>query len=162
MHRWALGRLRGPRLGLFSYPKAVPLEALGHLDRVGLAAQVLQRADTLSGGEQQRVAVALRSRKATAVLSRAVCGRRSRCARRSTPTLAPESTAESCNVSAPRTHGRGLVTAVTCDYLPSGLLAAVLRTPTGLGSGRRFGRAGWLRDRPGGPARRAVAGLSCP
>ncbi|WP_026361383.1 phosphonate ABC transporter ATP-binding protein [Amycolatopsis nigrescens] len=54
----ALGRLRGPRLGLVSYPKAVRLEALGHLDRVGLGPQAFQRADTLSGGQQQRVAVA--------------------------------------------------------------------------------------------------------
>ncbi|WP_236792748.1 phosphonate ABC transporter ATP-binding protein [Amycolatopsis sp. GM8] len=53
-----LGRLRGPRLGLPSYPKAVRLEALGHLERVGLAPQAFQRADTLSGGQQQRVAVA--------------------------------------------------------------------------------------------------------
>lgn len=66
------------------------------------------------------------------------------------------------NVSGRELIGRGLVTAFASDYLPSGLLAAVLRAPTGLGSGRRFGRAGWLRDRPGGPARRAVAGLSCP
>ncbi|MFI5613070.1 phosphonate ABC transporter ATP-binding protein [Amycolatopsis sp. NPDC051903] len=54
----ALGRLRGPRLGLFTYPKSVRLEALGHLDRVGLLDRAFQRADTLSGGQQQRVAVA--------------------------------------------------------------------------------------------------------
>ncbi|UGY91626.1 phosphonate ABC transporter ATP-binding protein [Streptomyces gobiensis] len=54
----ALGRLRGPRLGLLSYPKKVRREALEHLDRVGLGAQALQRADTLSGGQQQRAAVA--------------------------------------------------------------------------------------------------------
>jgi phosphonate transport system ATP-binding protein len=54
----ALGVLRGPRLGLFSYPRGVRQEALGHLERVGLADRAFQRADTLSGGQQQRVAVA--------------------------------------------------------------------------------------------------------
>jgi len=54
----ALGRLRGPRLGLLSYPRAVRVEALEHLERVGLAPQAFQRADTLSGGQQQRAAVA--------------------------------------------------------------------------------------------------------
>lgn len=54
----ALGRLTGPRLGLLSYPKQLRVEALEHLDRVGLAGQVFQRTDTLSGGQQQRVAVA--------------------------------------------------------------------------------------------------------
>ncbi|HVX42923.1 MAG TPA: phosphonate ABC transporter ATP-binding protein [Mycobacteriales bacterium] len=54
----ALGRLRGPRLGLLSYPKSVRAEALGELDRVGLADRAFQRADTLSGGQQQRVAIA--------------------------------------------------------------------------------------------------------
>jgi phosphonate transport system ATP-binding protein len=54
----ALGRLRGPRLGLSTYPKAVRREALEHLDRVGLADRAFQRANTLSGGQQQRVAVA--------------------------------------------------------------------------------------------------------
>jgi phosphonate transport system ATP-binding protein len=54
----ALGRLRGPRLGLPTYPKAVRREGLEHLDRVGLADRAFQRAETLSGGQQQRVAVA--------------------------------------------------------------------------------------------------------
>jgi len=54
----ALGRLTGPRLGLFSYPRAVRRAALEQLDRVGLADQRFQRAGTLSGGQQQRVAVA--------------------------------------------------------------------------------------------------------
>ncbi|MEU1303719.1 phosphonate ABC transporter ATP-binding protein [Streptomyces shenzhenensis] len=54
----ALGSLRGPRLGLFSYPRAVREAALGRLERVGLADWAFQRADTLSGGQQQRVAVA--------------------------------------------------------------------------------------------------------
>jgi phosphonate transport system ATP-binding protein len=54
----ALGRLRGPRLGLPTYPKAVRREGLEHLDRVGLADRAFQRADTLAGGQQQRVAVA--------------------------------------------------------------------------------------------------------
>ena len=52
------GRLRGPRLGLFSYPQVLRREALAHLDRVGLQDRAFQRADTLSGGQQQRVAVA--------------------------------------------------------------------------------------------------------
>jgi len=54
----ALGRLRGPRLGLATYPRALRREALERLDRVGLADRAFQRADTLSGGQQQRVAVA--------------------------------------------------------------------------------------------------------
>jgi phosphonate transport system ATP-binding protein len=54
----ALGRLRGPRLGLPTYPRQLRREALAHLDRVGLLRQAFQRADTLSGGQQQRVAVA--------------------------------------------------------------------------------------------------------
>ncbi|MGQ0574931.1 MAG: phosphonate ABC transporter ATP-binding protein [Pseudonocardia sp.] len=54
----ALGRLRGPRLGLPTYPAGLRREALEHLDRVGLADRAFQRADTLSGGQQQRVAVA--------------------------------------------------------------------------------------------------------
>jgi phosphonate transport system ATP-binding protein len=54
----ALGRLRGPRLGLASYPRGVRQEALEHLDRVGLADRAFQRAGTLSGGQQQRVSVA--------------------------------------------------------------------------------------------------------
>ncbi|WP_372350843.1 phosphonate ABC transporter ATP-binding protein [Streptomyces sp. KL116D] len=54
----ALGSLRGPRLGLPTYPKAVRERALDGLEQVGLAAHAFQRADTLSGGQQQRVAVA--------------------------------------------------------------------------------------------------------
>lgn len=54
----ALGSLRGPRIGLFSYPKTVRQRALEQLERVGLADQRFQRADTLSGGQQQRAAVA--------------------------------------------------------------------------------------------------------
>lgn len=53
-----LGSLRGPRLSLLSYPRAVRREALEQLDRVGLADRAHQRADTLSGGQQQRVAIA--------------------------------------------------------------------------------------------------------
>ncbi|MFT9472538.1 ATP-binding cassette domain-containing protein [Streptomyces sp. 11-1-2] len=53
-----LGSLRGPRLGLLSYPRAVRERALDGLEQVGLAAHAFQRADTLSGGQQQRVAVA--------------------------------------------------------------------------------------------------------
>lgn len=54
----ALGSLRGPRFGLWSYPRQVRERALDQLERVGLADQRFQRADTLSGGQQQRVAVA--------------------------------------------------------------------------------------------------------
>ncbi|NDG35874.1 MAG: ATP-binding cassette domain-containing protein, partial [Betaproteobacteria bacterium] len=54
----ALGRLRGPRYGIWSYPKQMRREAFEHLDRVGLASQAYQRADTLSGGQMQRVAIA--------------------------------------------------------------------------------------------------------
>ncbi|MDS1271334.1 phosphonate ABC transporter ATP-binding protein [Lipingzhangella sp. LS1_29] len=54
----ALGRLRGPRLGLVTYPRTVRTQALEQLDRVGMADRAFQRADTLSGGQQQRVAVA--------------------------------------------------------------------------------------------------------
>lgn len=54
----ALGRLRGPRLGVLGYRIVDRREALEHLDRVGLADQAFQRADTLSGGQQQRVAIA--------------------------------------------------------------------------------------------------------
>lgn len=54
----ALGQLRGPRLGLPTYPKRLRSFALEQLDRVGLADRAFQRADTLSGGQQQRVAIA--------------------------------------------------------------------------------------------------------
>ncbi|MGO1768843.1 MAG: phosphonate ABC transporter ATP-binding protein [Microbacterium sp.] len=53
-----LGALRGPRIGLFSYPRSVKEIAMEHLARVGLADKAFQRADTLSGGQQQRVAIA--------------------------------------------------------------------------------------------------------
>jgi phosphonate transport system ATP-binding protein len=54
----ALGSLRGPRLGVRMYPVALRREALNHLERVGLLDQAFQRADTLSGGQMQRVAIA--------------------------------------------------------------------------------------------------------
>jgi phosphonate transport system ATP-binding protein len=54
----ALGRLRGPRMGLATYPRPVREQALERLAGVGLADWAFQRADTLSGGQQQRVAVA--------------------------------------------------------------------------------------------------------
>ena len=53
-----LARLKGPRMGLWAYPKEFKLAALGHLDRVGLLPKAYQRADELSGGQQQRVAIA--------------------------------------------------------------------------------------------------------
>jgi phosphonate transport system ATP-binding protein len=54
----ALGRMKFPRFGVLSYPRSLRLEALGHLDRVGLADRAFQRTDTLSGGQQQRVGIA--------------------------------------------------------------------------------------------------------
>lgn len=54
----ALGSLRGPRFGVASYPLALRKRALDHLDRVGLADYAFQRADTLSGGQMQRTAIA--------------------------------------------------------------------------------------------------------
>ena len=54
----ALGRLRGPRYGVLSYPKSLRREALEQLERVGLGDRAFQRTDTLSGGQQQRVAIA--------------------------------------------------------------------------------------------------------
>ncbi len=54
----ALGRIKFPRLGVLSYPRSLRLEALSHLERVGLDERAFQRSDTLSGGQQQRVAIA--------------------------------------------------------------------------------------------------------
>jgi len=54
----ASARIRGPRLGAWSYPKALRIQAMAHLDRVGLAEVAVQRTDTLSGGQLQRVAIA--------------------------------------------------------------------------------------------------------
>ena len=54
----ALGRLNGPRYGVWSYPKHLRSEAFDHLERVGLVNQAYQRADTLSGGEAQRIKLA--------------------------------------------------------------------------------------------------------
>ena len=54
----ALGRLRGPRYGVWSYPRALRDLALSQLERVDLSRQAYQRADTLSGGQMQRVAIA--------------------------------------------------------------------------------------------------------
>lgn len=54
----ALGSLKGPRYGVWSYPKILRSQAFDQLDRVGLANQAYQRADTLSGGQMQRVAIA--------------------------------------------------------------------------------------------------------
>jgi phosphonate transport system ATP-binding protein len=54
----ALGRIRCPRAGVLAYPRSLRLEALAHLDRVGMADRAFQRSDTLSGGQQQRVAIA--------------------------------------------------------------------------------------------------------
>lgn len=54
----ALGVLRFPRLGIFTYPKRQVDDARNLLSRVGLEDLALRRADSLSGGERQRLAVA--------------------------------------------------------------------------------------------------------
>ncbi|CAN1495104.1 COG3638 ABC-type phosphate/phosphonate transport system, ATPase component [Microbacteriaceae bacterium] len=54
----SLGAIRGPRFGVGSYPLALRKQALEHLDRVGLADYAFQRADTMSGGQMQRTAIA--------------------------------------------------------------------------------------------------------
>ena len=54
----ALGRIRFPRAGVLAYPRQLRLDALAHLERVGLGDRAFQRSDTLSGGQQQRVAIA--------------------------------------------------------------------------------------------------------
>ncbi len=54
----SLGSLRGPRFGVGSYPLTLRKKALEQLDRVGLADYAFQRADTLSGGQMQRTAIA--------------------------------------------------------------------------------------------------------
>lgn len=54
----SLSTLRGPRLGVWAYPRTLRRRALSHLERVGLLDKAHQRADTLSGGQQQRVAIA--------------------------------------------------------------------------------------------------------
>lgn len=53
-----LATLRGPRVGILTYPRMLREKALGHLERVGLLEFAYQRADQLSGGQQQRVAIA--------------------------------------------------------------------------------------------------------
>ncbi len=53
-----LSTLRGPRVGIKTFPRRMREKALGHLDRVGLLDFAYQRADNLSGGQQQRVAIA--------------------------------------------------------------------------------------------------------
>lgn len=54
----ALGRIRGPRYGTLTCSRALRREAIGHLERVGIADQAFQRTVTLSGGQQPRVAIA--------------------------------------------------------------------------------------------------------
>jgi phosphonate transport system ATP-binding protein len=54
----SLGTLLWPRFGVGSYPLRYRKRALEHLDRVGMADYAFQRADTLSGGQMQRVAIA--------------------------------------------------------------------------------------------------------
>lgn len=55
----ALGRLpRHRSISHFAFPGALREEAMGCLDRVGLADRAAERVSRLSGGQQQRVAVA--------------------------------------------------------------------------------------------------------
>ena len=54
----ALGRIWGPRISALMYSKSMRTESIEQLERVGLADKAWQRTDTLSGGEQQRVAIA--------------------------------------------------------------------------------------------------------
>ena len=54
----SLAKLNGPRIGIGMFPREIRRQALTQLDRVGLSEQAFQRADTLSGGQMQRVAIA--------------------------------------------------------------------------------------------------------
>lgn len=54
----ALGSLRGPRLGVFSYPKVLRVKATEFLEELGIAEKKLEPLSQLSGGQQQRVAIA--------------------------------------------------------------------------------------------------------
>lgn len=54
----SLGRLRGPRLGAWSYGRERVAEARDLLERVGMLEFAERRLDSLSGGQQQRVAIA--------------------------------------------------------------------------------------------------------
>ena len=54
----SLGRIKGPRFGVGMYSRQLRKTALVNLDRVGMADKAFQRADTLSGGQMQRVAIA--------------------------------------------------------------------------------------------------------
>jgi phosphonate transport system ATP-binding protein len=53
-----LGRIRGPRYGIITWPRAERRAALACLERVGLADRAYERAQNLSGGQQQRVGIA--------------------------------------------------------------------------------------------------------
>lgn len=54
----SLGTLRLPRLGSLSYPKDLRAKAIELLSQVGLSDQLSKRAEELSGGQMQRVAIA--------------------------------------------------------------------------------------------------------
>lgn len=54
----SLSKLRGPRLGIWSYPAQFRARAMLELEKLGLEEVAFQRADTLSGGQKQRVAIA--------------------------------------------------------------------------------------------------------
>lgn len=54
----SLSSLRGPRLGAYSYPKSLRVQALELLAELGLEDKALEPVANLSGGQQQRVAIA--------------------------------------------------------------------------------------------------------
>lgn len=54
----ALGTLKLPRLGSLSYPKDLRAKAVDLLQQVGMVEHLSKRADELSGGQMQRVAIA--------------------------------------------------------------------------------------------------------
>lgn len=54
----SLGILKLPRIGSLSYPKDLRAKAISLLTKVGLSDQMAKRAEELSGGQMQRVAIA--------------------------------------------------------------------------------------------------------